>query len=272
MKSNEKLKYILVAVLSVLLIAAIAFAVNAAREYYAAVQRLSELDDIVAASSPESDDEERILDYAASVENGHVVSDEPTLRYFDDAVFVGDSRTEGLFLYSQIAEKTTATAYAWRGFTTQDILDNKKFKVDGKYMTGVEAIGQNKDFSKVYIMLGVNELCAGGAQEFIERYDSIVAAALEANPDALIVIQSIIPVTEWKSAQSSYVNNKNAAEFNAALFEYAQANGYIWLDVAAIFSDGDGNLNSKYDCGDGIHLTTEACDVWFEYLCYYTYL
>lgn len=273
MKTDDnKLKFIPIAVLSALLIAAMIFAFSAARDYYAAVEALKAREN--EASQTHSDDiaEEDPIRFYDDGENTHVVSDEQVFAFFDDAVFVGDSRTEGLFLYSQIAEKTKAVAYAWRGFTTQDILDNKKFTVDGKSVSGVEALKQNKNFSKVYIMLGVNELAKGGAEDFIKRYDQIVSAALETNPDARIVVQSIIPVTAWKSAQSSYVNNTNAAEYNAALFEYARDKGYIWLDVAALFSDDEGNLKSQYDSGDGIHLTTAACDIWFEYLCYYTYL
>lgn len=271
MKNGDKMKYTAMAVLSVLLIAAAIFAFNAARDYYAAVETLKQIEAQTAVNYENFDDDETIRLHE-DTENDHTVSNEHAFEYFADAVFVGDSRTEGLFLYSQIAEKTTAVAYAWRGFTTRDILDNKKFTFDGKTVTAAEALRQNKNFSKVYIMLGVNELSRGGSEDFIKRYDEIVSAALESNPDARVIVQSIIPVTKWKSAQSNYVNNDNAAEFNAALLEYARDNGYLWLDVAALFSDGEGNLDPQYDSGDGIHLTTEACDIWFEYLCYYTYL
>lgn len=275
MNLPEKLGYILLAVLLILLTVAAVYAVFAAKEYYSAVEKLEELkrkqdvgDEYECV--PESEIPLTQFEHILS-ESKHEVSDKYALDYFDDAVFVGDSRTEGLFLYSGIAEKTEATSYAWRGFTTTDVLENKKFNIDGKYLTGADALRQNKEFTKVYIMLGVNELAPGSSDEFIERYDKIVSAALEANPKARIIIQSIIPLSDWKSELSDYVNNENTAEFNSALFDYAQENGYIWLDVGSLLSDANGALNPACDCGDGIHLTQEACKIWFEYLCYYTY-
>lgn len=275
MNISDKLKYVLIAVVSVLLVCSSAFAVYFGIGYYSVMEKLNtSYSDTQSAGEKASDGHQPCLSQFEHIidEAEHIVSREYALGYFDDAVFVGDSRTEGLFLYSEIAQKTNAVAYAWRGFTTNDIINNKKFKIDGKYLTGIQALESNKNFSKVYIMLGVNELSPGGADEFIERYDQIVSCALKANPHARIVIQSIIPLAKWKSQESDYVNNQNTADFNAALFNYAEKNGYIWLDVGSVLSDGQGNLKSVYDCGDGIHLTDEACDVWLDYLCYYTYL
>ena len=272
MNVSDKVKYILVAILSVLLVCALVFAIYSVAGYYTAKARLEKsLGDAQYASAdghqPHLSQFEHIL-----TETDHTATREHALRYFDDAVFVGDSRTEGLFLYSEIAHKTNAVAYAWRGFTTNDIINTPKFEIDGELLTGIQALEANKNFSKVYIMLGVNELSPGGADEYIERYEKIVACALKANPDARIVIQSIIPTAKWKSDESDYINNRNVADFNAALFEYAEKNGYIWLDVASVLSDSQGNLNPAYDCGDGIHLTDKACDIWLDFLCYYTYL
>jgi len=271
---SDKPKYIAVAALSVLVVFSSAFAILSAIRYYSAVNAANTADkEGNVQHIAESEQYEPALSQFEHIltEHEHTASMQPAMQYFQDAVFVGDSRTEGLFLYSDI-NTTGAVPYAYRGFTTLDILNNEKFLSDGKYVTGIDAIEQNRNFTKVYIMLGVNELSPGGAEEFIERYDSIVKAALETNPDARIIIQSIIPPAKWKSDESDYINSKNTADFNAALLEYAENNGFIWLDVAALLSDKNGNLKDIYDCGDGIHLTQRAYDVWFEYLCYYTYL
>ena len=201
----------------------------------------------------------------------HDASPEHTMKWFDDAIFIGDSRTEGLFLYSGIAELTTATPYAIRGFTTFDIMENKKFKVGSKYVTAVEAIKQNPGFSKIYINLGVNELSPNGSEDFIKRYDAIISSALEVSPDARVIIQSIIPLTSYQSSQSSYVNNQNTADYNSALKEYADEKGYLFLDTGGLLSDTDGALAECYALSDGIHLTVDACKKWFDFLCYYTY-
>ena len=201
----------------------------------------------------------------------HTVSDKYTLSWFDDAIFIGDSRTEGLFLYSGIAEVTKATPYAIRGFTTFDILGNEKFKIGSKYVTAIEKIKDNPDFSKAYINLGVNELTPDGSGEFIKRYNEIVCAILEASPSARIIIQSIIPLTSYQSSQSSYINNENTKEFNTALEKYAEEKGFLFLDTGGLLSDTSGALAECYALSDGIHLTVDACKKWFEFLCYYTY-
>lgn len=199
------------------------------------------------------------------------VSDEYTLSWFDDAIFIGDSRTEGLFLYSGIDKLTDATPYAIRGFTTFDILGSEEFKSGSEYITAVEAIKRNPDFSKAYIGLGVNELSPGGSEDFIKRYDEIVSAVLEASPSARIIIQSIIPLTSYQSSQSDYINNENVKEFNDALEKYADEKGYLFLDIGRLLSDTNGALALPYAVSDGIHLTVDACEKWFEFLCYYTY-
>lgn len=268
MNLSEKQKYIIIIVLSGLLVLAVALTIFAWFDYHKAVQQLSMKDSI---------DQEVYIDNPFNSaeffeEKEHIVSDQTALNYFDDAVFVGDSRTEGLFLFSQISKETSATCYAWRGFTTSDIINKEKFNVDGKYLTGTQALENNKNFSKVFIMLGVNELCPAVDEKFIQRYDTIIKSALKANPDAVIVIQSIIPVAKWQSDSSQYINNANVKTFNHALEEYAQKNGYIWLDVGSLMADQNGDLSSDYDIGDGIHLNQTACDLWFDYLCYYTFL
>ncbi len=270
-KLSYKTKYVILTALSALLTVAVIYAVSAAVGYYSTVERINKELEAYAQKASQSERELSQFEHILS-EPEHIVSDQKALMYFDDAVFVGDSRTEGLFLYSGIQEKTKAVSYAWRGFGTYDILNKPKFKVGTSLVSGAEALKNNNDFSKVYIMLGVNELTEGMEEEFIKRYDEIVACALQANPDARIIIQSIIPVSREISKENEHLNNNNVRSYNSALFEYAEQNGYTWLDVGYIMSDKNGNLHPEYDCGDGIHLNESACQRWFEYLCYYARL
>lgn len=74
--------------------------------------------------------------------------------YFNDAVFIGDSRTEGLMIYGKMPEGTTF--YAVKGLNvntaaTAQIQDGEE------QVTILEGLKRHA-FKKVYVMLGVNEL------------------------------------------------------------------------------------------------------------------
>ena len=268
MKLGEKQKKIISIAAGAIVALAIAFAVLIMR-----IDNISTQKSIKAASLAEPYIPEFVPSPVEKTNEdaSHTVSDEYTFSWFDDAIFIGDSRTEGLFLYSGIAELTKATPYAIRGFTTFDIQGNEKFKSGSKYVTAIEKIKENPNFSKAYINLGVNELSPGGSEDFIKRYDEIVCAVLEASPSARIIIQSIIPLTSFQSSQSSYVNNENTKEFNDALEKYADEKGFLFLDTCGLLSDTNGALSECYALSDGIHLTVDACKKWFDFLCYYTY-
>ena len=89
--------------------------------------------------------------------------------YFDDAIFIGDSRTEKLSI--------------------------------------MDAIENSEPFSKAYIMLGINELGWAYEELFIEKYEQIIDTLREINPNVTIYVQSILPVTKEKSDNDSIYNN-----------------------------------------------------------------
>ena len=74
--------------------------------------------------------------------------------YFDDAVFIGDSRTEGLMLYGGMPEGTTF--YASKGLNV-NTAGTTKIQDGGESITIMEGLRRHA-FKKVYVMLGVNEL------------------------------------------------------------------------------------------------------------------
>ena len=69
--------------------------------------------------------------------------------YFDDAVFIGDSRTEGLFLNTSLSN---TTFFAHMGLMVDTVFTRPLFNVDGEKVPVMDAL-KATDFSKVYIML-----------------------------------------------------------------------------------------------------------------------
>ncbi|MDY2719892.1 MAG: hypothetical protein SOV46_03690, partial [Candidatus Faecousia sp.] len=133
-----------------------------------------------------------------------------TEDYFDDALFIGDSRTQGLQLYSTL---DNATFYAATSMSIFGIMDSTE-TVDG--VTGIRNLLQSKQFGKIYIMFGINE--AGyDTDAFVERYGQVVEEIRGYQPDAIIYVQGIMYVTAAKAAAEPVFSNDNIRKKNEGL-------------------------------------------------------
>ncbi len=182
--------------------------------------------------------------------------------YFDDAVFVGDSRTEGFGMYSGLKN---ATFYAEKGLMVDTIFKDKAVKINGEKVTIMEAL-KKRSFGKVYIMLGVNELGWPYDDVFIDHYKKVVDAVKEAQPQADIYIQSIIHVSQEKDKSSpSYISNKQINRRNKLIKEMAEEESVNYLDLNEVLTDSTGSLFADAST-DGLHLNQRYCLVWKDYL------
>lgn len=209
-----------------------------------------------AAEEPVNGPEAPAEEPFAAVPESEAVEDD----YFADAAFIGDSRTQGLRLYSGLKDTNWLCSV---GLTVETAATEKFSVADGKY-TALDALGVLKP-AKVYIMLGLNELGWKSADIFIEKYAAIIDAALAANPDCLVYVQSILPVSAAKDAGGTWCNNANVNARNERLKELAEEKGVYYLDVASAFRGEDGCLPAG-DTPDGIHLTPGLCVSWLDYL------
>lgn len=109
----------------------------------------------------------------------HTVDD----SYFDDAVFIGDSRTVGMYEYGGLEE--TSTFYASTGLTIYKMFDSKIVAVPGqkKKITVEEALSE-KQFAKIYLMIGINEMGTGTVESFMKAYGEAVQHLQQLQPDA----------------------------------------------------------------------------------------
>lgn len=124
--------------------------------------------------------------------------------YFDDAVFIGDSRTEGLMLYGGLSN---AAFYTHKGLMVNTIFTKEAVKDGDQKITIMKALEKHK-FRKVYVMLGVNELGWVYEQVFIQRYGELVDELKRLQPDAVIYIQSIMPVSPVQVAERQGVQQR----------------------------------------------------------------
>lgn len=181
-----------------------------------------------------------------------------TEDYFDDALFIGDSRTVGLRDYTDLAEH--ADFYCETSLTIYKVLE-ESFKGKG---TILEALSK-KNYGKIYLMVGINELGRGTTEDFMAKYTEVVDTLHELCPDAKIMIQGIMHVSEKKSSSDAIFNNSNINARNNAIATLADNVHFFYIDMNEAVCDENGNLNAEYT-HDQIHLLGMYNDLWKQFL------
>ena len=197
-------------------------------------------------------------------------------KFFNDAVFIGDSIT--LKLQRYVTEKRNAG---------ESCLGRAKFLVAGSMGSGnalekvtadsihpsyqgdkmrLEKAVELMDAKKVYIMLGMNDVAAYGIEGSSENMKTLVGLILEKQPGAEIYIQSATPRI---STMTTRPTNRMLFDYDILLYNACVENGWNFVDVAYVMRDKDGYLFNEY-CSDpesmGMHFTDEGCAAWIDYL------
>lgn len=190
--------------------------------------------------------------------------------WFADAVFIGDSRTDGLHIFSGITSEADFLEHT--GITVYEILDGKKvIRQESEKLPILEVLAQ-KQYGKVYVMLGVNELGYNAPQDFAEHYGKLIDAIRESQEDARIYVQSIIPVNsaDCKSYdQPNYVTNDRIVAYNEALAAMTQEKKVYFLNISEVMEGEDGELESDLSA-DGVHFKKSGYLLWLDYLTTHT--
>lgn len=211
-----------------------------------------------------------------SAEGHEEVTEEPVIKaktftqvdddYFNDAVFIGDSRVLGLSMYCPELD-SRSTFFAKKSLSIYDIRDKEWVETeDGRKITVFDAL-QEISFSKVYMMVGINELGRGTNESYAKAYKEVMDRILQINPDAIIYINSIMHVTKEKSDNDPIFNNGSINVRNMAVIPYVDCQHIFFLNINDVLDDGEGNLSAELS-GDGIHLKGSCYEPWHQYLLY----
>ena len=182
-----------------------------------------------------------------------------SISYLDDALFIGDSRTVGLQSYTDISN---ADFFSTVGMSVFKVF-TEKAKVDGT-LTDLTTLLKSKNYGKVYIMLGINEL-GYNRQTAFGKYKTLVNEIRKLQPDAYIFIQGNIHVSAERSSTDEIINNKGINEYNALLESLQNEKDIFYIDVEKVFDDANGNLSTNYS-SDGIHLFPKDYKLWKDYI------
>ena len=217
-----------------------------------------------AASSSQPDGSEQEPDSAPYDFSSPVPENDPVDNsYFQDAAFIGDSRTDGFLIYSGIGCGENLTS---NGLSIFKLEEKKAFTIDGQSYTALEALGR-KQYGKVYLSLGVNELGYYDDQGFHDKFAALIDRVRETQPGAVIYLQTLVPVNPELCAENwpSYVNNDKVAVYNEIFKQLAEEKEVVLLDVGAALSTADGIL-AKENTVDGVHFTRAWYQEWLAYL------
>lgn len=182
--------------------------------------------------------------------------------YFDDAAFLGDSRTLGISDYAGLEH---ADFYCDSGMTIFRILEDEvTYQKTGSKVRMTEVL-QTKQYGKIYIMLGMNELGYGDTEMYLDQYQQVLQQIQEWQPEAVIYIMANLHVSREKNNMETEFNNININDKNAASASLANGTDVFYLDVNPVFTDEEGYLKSELTF-DGVHLYAKHYDAWREFL------
>ena len=153
------------------------------------------------------------------------------------------------------------------GLSIFKLAEKKAITIDGTAYTLLEAL-ELGEYGKVYLSLGVNELGYYNDEGFYQAYCDAIDAIRACQPDAVIYIQGLIPLNESVVAASggpSYLTNEHLRVYNGLMQKAAEEKQVVFLDLYSEFANENGELPEEAS-KDGVHLKSDYCKQWLEYL------
>jgi hypothetical protein len=180
--------------------------------------------------------------------------------YFDDACFIGDSRTVGISKYAGIDNASFLCA------TSLTIFDYEKDKItyDGQ-KTSIRAVLEENNFGKIYLMFGINECSNSSAERYFEKYANTVNDIRLLQPGAIVFTQGSLFVTQASSDESDKITNDNIAlrNYYVSLLENKQDIFYIDINESSLCTEGA--LVPDYTW-DQVHIKAQYYPIWKDFL------
>lgn len=184
------------------------------------------------------------------------------ISYFNDAAFLGDSRTLGISDYAGLEE---ADFYCDSGMMIFKLLEEGITYQKTGNKVYMKDVLQEKQYGKIYIMLGMNELGYGNTELYLDKYRQVLQQIREWQPEAIIYVMANLHVSREKNNMETEFNNLNINAKNAASASLANGTDVFYLDVNPVFTDEEGYLKAELTF-DGVHLYAQHYDAWREFL------
>ncbi|MEQ1877657.1 MAG: GDSL-type esterase/lipase family protein [Bdellovibrionia bacterium] len=166
-------------------------------------------------------------------------------EYQRDAVFLGDSLTEG-GPWNELFPKLKVANRGLSGDTVAGI---------GLRLEQVTVLKPRQ----IFLMVGINDLARSlPVEELVIRYLALVRKIKSEMPATKLTVLSIAPVNTNKFF---LVKNATIAKGNDGIQKIARAESVPYIDIGSKLKGADGELRLEFTY-DGIHFTGRAYEVW----------
>ena len=174
-------------------------------------------------------------------------------------VFVGNSFVEDLSTYNLLPE---SDCFARVGLNVRSALEKPTLRGTVPVIDELN----DREYERVILVFGENELGWNSAELFAESYAVLIDEVRARQPAATLYISSIFPVSAEVSEKNvDQTNNQRIAEFNRCLETLAGEKDAVFLDGASVMRDESGALPSGA-ATDGIHPSIDYYKKWVSYI------
>ena len=186
---------------------------------------------------------------------------EPVLdeSWFDDVLFIGESRTAGLKGYGRLGR---ADYFCGEGLTVYGVMGIQASDANFEEQT-LYSLFSWKTYGKIYIHLGINEL-GGNLDSYVVKYQAIIDEIRQLQPQAQIILQSVLALGEGYSSKTAF-SRESIQDINNRIRTLAEENDLYFSDVNQIMTNEEGYL-IKERTFDGCHLYPAAYEIWAQWL------
>ena len=184
--------------------------------------------------------------------------------YFDDALFIGDSISEGIKNSGAIP---ASQIIANKNVGLNSVAGGKPvyYTKGSEPKTLFQAIQDlNPTPGKFYILLGANGMPGFDNETHIQYYYELVEQLKAAYPKAIIYAVSVTPMAEVSDYSKKFSQEKING-FNELIRKMAGEESIYYLDVQTVLKNEKGYLVADYAPSDGLHMVRRAHDLMFEY-------
>ena len=189
---------------------------------------------------------------------------EPANVSMDDALFIGDSRTVGLMEYSNIQGADFFCNVGMSVFNIQ----KETVSIPDLGKVSISQLLDSKDYNKIYVMLGVNEM-GYKFEKIVDKYSELINFIEDKEPEASVIILANLHVTKSRSDTDDTFNNASINRLNEAISKFANNDNVFYLDSNILFDDADGALSADKSA-DNAHLYAKYYEEWGNWIINHT--
>lgn len=180
--------------------------------------------------------------------------------FLNDMIIVGDSISMGYSVYGRLSEDNVIAAGS---IGHRNIMDtNFKF---GNSESKLPDIVKIKKPKYIFFSCGMNDIRMMSEEDYTAKCIENADILFKACPGCKIILTAITPI----ASNSSFTENETIDKYNEALrkavFDSGKEDLYF-LNAARYLKGPDNNLVTKFQSGDGVHLSGEAYDYMLSYM------